>query len=442
VAHLAVTPDKKAALILEIANAGFTPFHANSHCSIRPQSLIGERYVECTPGTSAAPELRKIPEGSPGAGERLLPLSHTSSPVDVDLVSDVLRLPFRQRLTIIVNEFGTGLAGRGRALNEAIHRANPALRETDRVLAILARQNRTLAKLAADSDAVLAPLAARRKHLSHFVVAANATGRASAERSADIERTLERLPVFLRGLQPTLRDLGDVSDQMTPVLSDLDRAAPDVNRFVGELGPFARAGTPAVVSLGRATAIGRPALVRSLPSVRLLARFARNAGPVGRYVDAVARSLNRTGGLERVLDYVFYGALSVSVFDSVSHYLRVGLITNPCSAYAIRPVPGCNANFTPGRALGAGTEDPVLAKTRAVLAAQQAPPPKRAAAGGATGRPNPFTALHALTDPRLAAQRRQALDNARGGGRRASPYFGPQTARDQALDYLLGNDPR
>ena len=42
----------KAAVILTINGSGFTPFHQNATCAIRPQSLIGEKYVDCNPGTS------------------------------------------------------------------------------------------------------------------------------------------------------------------------------------------------------------------------------------------------------------------------------------------------------------------------------------------------------------------------------------------------------
>ena len=76
-----------------------------------------------------------------------------------------MRLPYRQRFAILLSEFGTGLAGRGEELNEVIHRANPALRETDQVLKILADQNRVLARLARDSDRVLEPLARERESL-------------------------------------------------------------------------------------------------------------------------------------------------------------------------------------------------------------------------------------------------------------------------------------
>src|SRR3954470_6660734 len=323
---LDVTPDKKAAMVLDITDAGFSPFHQDSHCSVRPQSLIGERYVECTSGTNKSGELAQIPDGRKGAGQHLLDLNHTSSPVDIDLVSNIMRLPYRQRLALIINEFGAGLAGNGQNLNQAIHRANPALRQTDEVLAILAKQNRTLASLAADSDAVIAPLAAKRKRVSHFVVAANDTARATAERSADIERSFQLLPTFLSQLRPTLRDLGEVADQSTPVLSDLETAAPDLNRFVTALGPFSSVSTPAVVSLGKAADIGRPALIHSQPLVQRVSKLARDAGPVGKTPDALTTSLDRTGGLERLLDYVFFQMTAMNGFDGVSHYLRAALL--------------------------------------------------------------------------------------------------------------------
>ncbi|MEA2457543.1 MAG: hypothetical protein QOC95_515 [Thermoleophilaceae bacterium] len=440
---LDVAYERKAAVTISIETAGFSPFKKDAHCTIRPQSVIGEKYVECTPGSKNSPALDTIPKGQPGAGKHLLPLANTSSPVDIDLVGDIMRLPYRQRFAIIINEFGTALAGRGDDLNAAIHRANPALRDTDKVLAILASQNRTLANLAQESDAVIAPLANKRKRISHFVVAANDTAKATAERSGDIVRTFQRFPGFLRELRPTLQQLGDFSDQMTPVLADLHTAAPDLNRFITQLGPFSRSATTSIKSLGQATVIGRPALIKSLPLVRQLARFTKNALPVGSNLDKLTASLDRTGGIERIMDYIFFQVTAINGFDGVSHYLRAGLMANLCSAYATAPAGGCSANFTSGA--GASkvqtTGDPSLDRLHAALANNgNAPAP----AAGTTNAPaksgaDPFKAIQSLTDPRVAAQRGQALGNAAGGRGAVSPRFGPQSAQDQALDYLLGD---
>ncbi len=134
---------------------------------VRPQSLIGEKFVECkptqprAPGTPPPPLLPEIKHG-PGKGQYLLPSTNTAKAIDIDLINNIMRLPLRERFTIIINELGTGLAGNGAALNAALKQANPAFKAFDQVLAILAQQNRTLASLAVNGDTVLAPLARDR----------------------------------------------------------------------------------------------------------------------------------------------------------------------------------------------------------------------------------------------------------------------------------------
>src|SRR4051794_26362069 len=204
VKSLDVTPQKKAAITLEITEAGFTPFRRGATCTVRPQSLIGEKFVECTTGPDKAPDLPKIDNGA-GEGQHLL--TSTSSPVDIDQIGNTMRIPYRQRFALIINEFGTGLAGRGGDLNATIRRANPALDQTDKLLATLAGQNKILADLQTESDAVLTPLAARRDKVQGFINNANKTAEATAERANDIQANFQRLPTFLRELRPTLADL-------------------------------------------------------------------------------------------------------------------------------------------------------------------------------------------------------------------------------------------
>jgi virulence factor Mce-like protein len=443
---LDVTPDFKAAVVLAIEDPAYQDFRRDATCQVRPQSLIGEKFVECAPGSSAKPELGRVADGEKGAGQHLLPLANTSSPVDIDLIGDINRLPYRQRFAIIINEFGTALAGRGSDLNEAIHRANPALRDTDRVLAILAKQNRVLANLAVSSDRVLAPLADKRKRIAHFINAANETGTATAERSADIERTFRDFPGFLRELRPTLVQLGDFADQTTPMLQDLHTAAPDLSRFIVALGPFSKSATTSVVSLGKAAEIGRPAIVKSLPLTKQLASFAKNALPVSKNLDALTRSFDKTGGIERLMDYIFFQVTAINGFDGVSHYLRAALIANLCSAYALEPAGGCNSNFVSGggSAKVRPSGDPGLDKLHAKLAAELGdgsdangnnPKPIKKKKND---KPDPFKTLHELTDPHAVQQRHTTIRH--GTGRAAPPGQGryQPSPEDQALDYLLG----
>jgi ABC-type transporter Mla subunit MlaD len=341
-----VTPQKKASVVLHITKGGFTPWHDDAHCTIFAQSLIGEKYVSCTPGSPSRPALKKIKDGQPGAGQYLLPLGNTSAPVDIDLINDVMRMPYRQRFAIVLSELGAGLAGRGQDLNALLRRANPALRETDKVLQQLADENVTLKNLASESDQALGPLARDRRHLSGFIRSANAVGEATAARRADIERSIQKLPEFLRQLKPTMEDLGQLSDQMTPTLVDLDRAAPSLASLVVQLGPFSRSAQRSLSTLGDATDVGGPVLKRARPVVRDLRAFAHNAKPVAAQLDAVTASLDKTGGLEQAMNYIFFQMTAINGFDEISHYLRAALLVNTCSTYVTTKAAGCSANFS------------------------------------------------------------------------------------------------
>jgi virulence factor Mce-like protein len=347
---LDVTPDHKAAVVLRIDRPGFDDFRTDAECTIRPQSLIGEKFVECTPtqprpeNAQPAPKLRKIERG-PGKGQYLLPVSQTSKPVDLDLINNTLRLPYRERLTIIINELGTGLAGRGGDLRQAIVNADPALKETDKVLRILADQNRTLADLARNGDTILRPLARDRARVADFVTQAARTGEATAERSAALEQNIAKLPAFLNELTPTMQDLGGFAEQATPVFTDLGKQAPAINRVIEELGPFSQAGIPAFRSLGSAADVGGPALTKSKPIITEVGQLAANAKPLTNNLASLLTSLKNTGGIERLMDYLFYQVGAINGFDSYGHYLRAGLILNACSQYAIASSPDCLATF-------------------------------------------------------------------------------------------------
>jgi phospholipid/cholesterol/gamma-HCH transport system substrate-binding protein len=347
-----VTDDYKAAIVLRIDDEGYRDFRRDAECEVRPQSLIGERFVECTPtrtegtGDELPPELEEIADG-PGKGERLLPVQNTSRAVDLDLINNIMREPYRDRLSIILNELGVGLAGRGADLDAVIRRANPALKEVDEVLKILARQNDQLEQLAVDSDTIMEPLARERRHVASSIENMNAVAQATAERRGDLEAGIARLPVFLRELTPTMEQLGSLSEQMTPVLTDLGVAAPDINTFVEELGPFSEAATPALVSLGEAGEVGGPALQEALPVIKDTKKLAAQLKPVAKQLGDVLVDFQREDGIQRFLDYIFFQGTAVNGFDSFGHYLRAGLIVNQCTTYATQPTGGCSANFRP-----------------------------------------------------------------------------------------------
>ncbi len=334
----------KAAVTIGITTPSFTPFHANATCAIRPQSLIGERYIDCEAGSLSAPALTKITSGS-GSGSYYLPVTQTSSPIDSDIVQDIYQLPIRQRFGLILNELGTGLAAQGANLNAVIRRADPALGDTDKVLQILARQNRQLATLSTDSNAVLTPLAKVRSSISDFILQANTTSVASAGRAADISRSIQRFPPFLRALRPLMVSLGRLADQGTPLMDSLGQSASALGRQFQNLAPFARAARPSLIALGKSSARSLPALRATLPLAQRLNRLGTQAVPAAALLDKLLESLNNTGAIEQLMSLLFYGTSAANGFDADGHYVRAEPLVGSCTTYVKKIVPGCPSLF-------------------------------------------------------------------------------------------------
>jgi phospholipid/cholesterol/gamma-HCH transport system substrate-binding protein len=434
ISDMDVTGDKQAAVTLRIDDDDFTPWKTDASCKVGSQGLIGEKFVDCEPGSSQAQPLAKIQNGD-GEGERLLPVENTSSPVDLDLIGDIMRLPYRQRFAILLSEFGTGLAGRGGDLNEVIHRANPALRETDEVLKILADQNRTLARLVENSDRVLGPLAREREHFADFIVQANRTGEASAERRGDLRESIRLLPAFLRELRPLMADLEDFTDQGTPLLTDLNAAAPALGRLIEAQGTLSDASRDAFPSLGDALERGRPALIDARPLIRDLGRLGRQAAPVSVDLDELTKSLDRTGSIERLNDLLYYLALVSNGFDGLGHYLRAGLVTNVCSTYALEQSSTCRSTFfDPAAEITSASAGGRLQAANAAASRQT---------GGGSVPPTGSLLQDLLGeggDPSVRRLREQNLDALRERGRQGrSPAL---EGADAGLDYLLGSESR
>src|SRR3712207_9563742 len=107
-----------------------------------------------------------------------------------------MRRPYRERFSILLSQLGAGLASRGPDLNETIRRAVPALRQVDRLLAILAEERETIRDLYDDAEEVMAEVAPKRDEVVRFVQEARDTARAAGAEDEGIRRQWRTLPTF------------------------------------------------------------------------------------------------------------------------------------------------------------------------------------------------------------------------------------------------------
>jgi virulence factor Mce-like protein len=339
-----LTPEHKARVKMEVSEQ-FAPFRTDADCSIQPQSLIGEKFVQCTPGTPRGRELVARGDEAP-----TVPVAQTHAPVDLDLVFATFRMPYRQRLAVILNELGAGLAGRGTDLNETILRANPALAQARRTLAILDRDRTRLGALVDESDTIIGRLAQRRDRVGDFLDRAAAVTSTTASRSSGLRRTIAGLPPLLTEAKPTLDQLAAFVTTARPVVAGLRRSSPQLERLVGDLDPLADAARPALDELGAMSETGRTAIRDAREPVALLRTFARAARPTGALVDELFQNLRLRGVVEGLQTFTYFGATATSRFDRYSHMLPAHLVGAPCGLYAEKPVEGCSAMFNPSAA--------------------------------------------------------------------------------------------
>jgi virulence factor Mce-like protein len=378
----------RALVKAEMLKPEFADFKRSATCSVEPQSLIGEYFLNCQPGTTG---------GTLSTDGGVIPVEQTSGTIGPDLVNNVMRLPWRQRFSIILSELGAGFASRGPELQETIKRALPALQETDKVLRILANNRTVLRELTANGDRVMTRLSRNRNNVARFVSEARDTARASAERRTDIAENIRLLPRFLRELRPVLRDLGTTAERQTPALRDLRRAAPDLELLLRRLGPFSQASTPAIRSLGEAAETGLTAIPPARETVKEASELARTGLEPMRNLRFVLEHLNNRDkaiernrlspggvgftGLEAVLQYIFVQSQAINVFDTRGYNLKLNALISPCGAYRTaeglkdekpETLKQCSAALGPGPAPGIDYEldDSKSVNTRSFRRAQ------------------------------------------------------------------------
>jgi ABC-type transporter Mla subunit MlaD len=343
----------KAVIVMKITDPGFQDFRQDATCLIRPQSLIGEKFVDCrttlprAPGSEPAPPLKKIPDGEAGEGQYLLPLGNNGTSVDPDLINDIQSLPYAQRFRLIFNELGAGLAGRGEDIEVLVKRANPVLRDVDRLFGILSAQRKQLVQLTSDSDEILGPLARERRAVAGFFSNSGAAAEASAEKGPELEEALQKFPTFLVEFRKTMRSLQAFSDAGTPVFEDFDTAAPSLTDATKTLTPFSEALTVSLKSLGNAGEASGPYFAEADPVIKKARDLAKSGvKPTGDLAKLLV-NIKQTGGWDGLVRLIYNTTATTNGFDQYGHFGRARVTLSNCLEYIpfAAGSSGCVARF-------------------------------------------------------------------------------------------------
>ena len=227
---------------------------ATPTCTIRPQSLIGEKFVECMPtqprpAGTPAPPAAEDPGRRRARAEHLLPVEQHEPARSTSTCSTTsCACPTASASRSSSTSSAPGSPGAATTLRQVIRNADPALKQTDKVLAILADQNQTLAASPTTPTRCSRRSRASASQVADFIDRAE---RRSARRPPSSARrssaNLELFPPFLRAAaRRRCAASARFADQATPVLADLSAVGADVSRSSSSSG---RSRRPAIAGL-------------------------------------------------------------------------------------------------------------------------------------------------------------------------------------------------
>lgn len=197
------------------------PIHDDAFAAIRPRIFLeGNFFIELNPGSPSAPELDS---------DATIPVSHTSTGVQLDEILTALQSPVRADLSRLLESFGTALTHKPTAaedatqlpevkgktgaegINGAFLYGGPAGRYSAQVTnALLGTSPGDLSRLVAGAGRTFGALARREADLQGLIVNFDTFTGALAAQSTNLATTVKRLAPTLKIGRKSLVSLNDL----------------------------------------------------------------------------------------------------------------------------------------------------------------------------------------------------------------------------------------
>jgi virulence factor Mce-like protein len=311
--------------------AKYAPLPKDARAILRQKTLLGETYVELTPGHK---NLGTIPENGALAAAQVSPT------VELDEIFRAFDAKTRDAFRVWMQTQAEGIKGRGQDINDAIGNLAPFATDTDALLRILNSQEGAVRRLVSNTGVVFDALSERHGQLSSLITNSNNVFQATASRNVQLEeafralptfelestRTVRRLTQFAHATNPLVTQLRPAARQLSPTLIQLNKLAPDLKSLFTNVNPLVDASKQ-----------GLPATTKFLQELPpLLAAF----DPVLRQVNPI---LDGLGNYKSELTAFFAntaaatGAYTIPKPGVQLHYLRTLQPLNP-ENFAVYPI--------------------------------------------------------------------------------------------------------
>jgi hypothetical protein len=248
----------------------FAPRPVDTRAILRQKTLLGETYIELSPGSRGAGELHD------GAA---LPRGQVAPTVQLDEILSTFDPTTRQAFETWMQQQGSALTGRGQDLNAALAELYPFATNVNSVLAVLNRDSAATSTLLRDGGQVLSSIARSPAALQQLVDNGNAAFSATAAQADALAAAIKAFPAFLVAqrqtidrvrrfavsTQPLVDELRPAAVELTPALKSLAVLAPQLKSLLTAEGPLTRASEAGIPALEHFLDDSVPLLTRAKP---------------------------------------------------------------------------------------------------------------------------------------------------------------------------------
>jgi phospholipid/cholesterol/gamma-HCH transport system substrate-binding protein len=259
VQNIALAPNGRQALATVDIDNKYGPLPESTRAILRTKTLLGETYIELTPGDSNGPEL---------ADGGTLPEANIAESVQLDEIFRTFDPETRAAFQSWMQEAAVAINGQGQGLSYAIGEFEPTFTDLDKLFRVLDTQRLAVGQLFRNGATTFEALRGREGELADLIQSSNAVFQTTARRDRDIEAlfrafptfqdesrlTLNRLKAFAVNADPLMRQLVPAAEQLSPTLIAFANLAPEAKGFFEGLSKViaeAPTGFPALRKLFR-----------------------------------------------------------------------------------------------------------------------------------------------------------------------------------------------
>lgn len=346
VQNIELAPNGHQALATVDIDDKYAPLPESTRAILRTKTLLGETYIELTPGSRNGPRL---------ADGGTVPEANVAESVQLDEIFRTFNPETRAAFQNWMQEAAVAINGQGQSLSYALGEFEPAFTEFEKLFRILDTQRVAVGQLFRNGAATFRALRGREGQLASLIQNSNAVFQTTARRDHDIEALFRAFPTFLDESKLTLNRLKGFSLKADPLMRQLVPAAEQLSPTlisIAKLAPEAKALFEGLVPVIAHATTGFPAARKLLrddfpPLLRAAEPFLRNLNPI-----LVGLKLYKAGVTSFFANFAatFNGVLPAEE-EGVErpHYLRVlgPINAESLSTYSNRLAINRNSAYSP-----------------------------------------------------------------------------------------------